>query len=46
LFFDARRYDLGRVGRYKINQKLNRNADMESRVMEKEDLIEAIKYPP
>jgi DNA-directed RNA polymerase subunit beta len=44
LFFDARRYDLGRVGRYKINQKLNRNADMESRVMEKEDLIEAIKY--
>ena len=44
LFFDARRYDLGRVGRYKINQKLNRNADLESRVMEKEDLIEAIKY--
>src|SRR5580698_9087398 len=44
LFLDARRYDLGRVGRYKINQKLNRNADMESRVMEKEDLIEAIKY--
>jgi DNA-directed RNA polymerase subunit beta len=44
LFFDPRRYDLGRVGRYKINQKLSRNADLESRVMEKEDLIEAIKY--
>jgi DNA-directed RNA polymerase subunit beta len=44
LFFDARRYDLGRVGRYKINQKLNRNADLENRILEKEDLIEAIKY--
>ncbi len=44
LFFDPRRYDLGRVGRYKINQKLNRNADMDNRVLEKEDLIEAIKY--
>jgi DNA-directed RNA polymerase subunit beta len=44
LFFDPRRYDLGRVGRYKINQKLNRKADVENRVLEKEDLIEAIKY--
>ncbi|HUK83005.1 MAG TPA: DNA-directed RNA polymerase subunit beta [Verrucomicrobiae bacterium] len=44
LFFDARRYDLGRVGRYKINQKLNRRADLDSRVMEKEDLIEALRY--
>jgi DNA-directed RNA polymerase subunit beta len=44
LFFDPRRYDLGRVGRYKINQKLNRNADLNNRVLEKEDLIEAIKY--
>jgi DNA-directed RNA polymerase subunit beta len=44
LFFDARRYDLGRVGRYKMNQKLNRNADLENRILEKEDLIEAIKY--
>ena len=44
LFFDPRRYDLGRVGRYKINQKLSRNADLESRILEKEDLIEAIKY--
>jgi DNA-directed RNA polymerase subunit beta len=44
LFFDARRYDLGRVGRYKINQKLNRNVDLESRILEKDDLIEAIRY--
>ncbi|MCX7887488.1 MAG: DNA-directed RNA polymerase subunit beta, partial [Verrucomicrobiae bacterium] len=44
LFFDPRRYDLGRVGRYKINQKLNRNADLDSRVLEKGDIIEAIKY--
>jgi len=44
LFFDPRRYDLGRVGRYKINQKLNRNVDLESRVLEKEDLIEAVRY--
>ena len=44
LFFDARRYDLGRVGRYKLNQKLNRNAELENRVLEIEDLIEAIRY--
>ncbi len=44
LFFDPRRYDLGRVGRYKINQKLNRSVDLDNRIMEKEDLIEAIKY--
>ncbi|MEI8062874.1 MAG: DNA-directed RNA polymerase subunit beta, partial [Verrucomicrobiota bacterium] len=44
LFFDARRYDLGRVGRYKINQKLNRTVDLENRILEKEDLIEAIRY--
>jgi DNA-directed RNA polymerase subunit beta len=44
LFFDARRYDLGRVGRYKINQKLNRNIDLEHRILEKEDIVEALKY--
>ena len=44
LFFDPRRYDLGRVGRYKINQKLNRRADLDSRILEKEDFIEALKY--
>jgi len=44
LFFDPRRYDLGRVGRYKINQKLNRKADIENRILEREDIIEALKY--
>ena len=44
LFFDPRRYDLGRVGRYKINQKLNRSIDLEHRILEKEDIIEALKY--
>ncbi len=44
LFFDHRRYDLGRVGRYKINQKLGINVDTHTRVLEKEDMIAAIKY--
>ena len=47
LFFDPKRYDLGRVGRYKINQKLGlkqtgKHAD--SRILTKEDLVEATKY--
>ena len=44
LFFDAKRYDLGRVGRYKINQKLGLPNKNESRVLTKEDLVEATKY--
>ena len=44
LFFDAKRYDLGRVGRYKISQKLNLDANNTSRVLEKEDLVAATKY--
>ena len=44
IFFDPRRYDLGRVGRYKMHQKLNLDQTNESRVLEKEDLIGAIKY--
>ena len=44
LFFDPRRYDLGRVGRYKIQQKLGMDKEHEVRVLEKEDLIEAIRY--
>jgi len=43
LFFDPKRYDLGRVGRYKINQKLGIE-DSESRVLTKQDLVEATKY--
>ena len=47
VFFDPRRYDLGRVGRYKIQQKLGlpEEPDEEkARVLQKEDLIAAIKY--
>jgi DNA-directed RNA polymerase subunit beta len=44
LFFDPKRYDLGRVGRYKINQKLGIKGDSTSRVLKKEDLVAATKY--
>src|SRR5437764_1128179 len=44
LFFDPKRYDLGRVGRYKINQKLGIKGDTDSRILTKEDLIAATKY--
>src|SRR4026209_2605120 len=44
LFFDAKRYDLGRVGRYKINQKLGIKSETDSRILTKEDLIVATKY--
>ncbi len=44
LFFDPRRYDLGRVGRYKIQQKLGLDPKNESRVLEKEDFVAAVKY--
>ena len=44
LFFDPRRYDLGRVGRYKIQQKLGLDKSNDNRVLEKEDLIAAIQY--
>ena len=42
LFFDPKRYDLGRVGRYKINQKLGLK-DGDSRILTKEDLVAATK---
>jgi DNA-directed RNA polymerase subunit beta len=44
LFFDPRRYDLGRVGRYKIQQKLGLDAKNDSRILEKEDFVAAVKY--
>ncbi|HOY60763.1 MAG TPA: DNA-directed RNA polymerase subunit beta, partial [Verrucomicrobiota bacterium] len=43
LFFDPKRYDLGRVGRYKINQKLGIE-DSDSRILTKQDLVAATKY--
>ncbi len=44
LFFSEKRYDLGEVGRYRINKKLNLNIDMGVTVLTKEDIIEIIKY--
>jgi DNA-directed RNA polymerase subunit beta len=43
-FFSDKRYDLGEVGRYKINRKLNREAPLEQKTLTKEDIIEIIKY--
>ena len=44
LFFSDKRYDLGEVGRYRINKKLNLSVDVERRVLTKEDIIEIIKH--
>ena len=44
LFFDPKKYDLGRVGRYKINQKLGTEVDLGARVLQAEDFISAMKY--
>ncbi len=44
LFFSEKRYDLGDVGRYRINKKLNLDTDMDVKVLTKEDIIEIIKY--
>ncbi len=44
LFFSDKRYDLGEVGRYRLNKKLGLNTDMDVRVLNKQDIIEIIKY--
>ena len=44
LFQDPKRYDLGRVGRYKINQKLSLDTELEVRIIEVEDIVEATRY--
>jgi DNA-directed RNA polymerase subunit beta len=44
LFFSDKRYDLGEVGRYRINRKLNRGTDMSVRILTKDDIIAIIKY--
>ena len=44
LFFSDKRYDLGEVGRYRINKKLGLTTDMDTRVLIKDDIIEIIKY--
>ncbi len=44
LFQDPKRYDLGRVGRYKINQKLDLETELEFRTLNVEDVVQAAKY--
>jgi len=44
LFFSDKRYDLGEVGRYKINRKLGMSAELTQKTLTKEDIIEIIKY--
>src|SRR3954464_1777076 len=44
LFFDPKRYDLGRVGRYKINQKLDLKIELENRILDSADIVAATKY--
>jgi len=43
-FFDSKRYDLGRVGRYKLNRKLNINTPDATRTLTREDILTAIDY--
>ncbi len=44
LFFSDKRYDLGEVGRYRINTKLGLNTEKDVKVLTREDIIEIIKY--
>jgi DNA-directed RNA polymerase subunit beta len=44
LFFSDKRYDLGQVGRYRINKKLNLDTDSSVRILTREDIIAIIKY--
>lgn len=44
LFFSEKRYDLGDVGRFRINRKLNLSINPDTKVLTKEDIIEIIKY--
>lgn len=44
LFFDPKRYDLAEVGRYKLNKKLGLDTDLDQRTLQKEDIVETVKY--
>ena len=44
LFFSDKRYDLGEVGRFRINKKLNRDTPYDVKVLTKQDIIAIIKY--
>lgn len=44
LFQDAKRYDLGRVGRYKLNQKLGMDVEIDARIVSVDDIVASTKY--
>ncbi len=44
LFFSDKRYDLGGVGRFRINRKLNLDIDMDTKILTREDIIAIIGY--
>jgi len=44
LFFSDKRYDLGDVGRYRLNKKLNLEIDLDTKVLTRDDMIAIIKY--
>jgi len=44
LFFNPKRYDLARVGRYKLNSKLGLNIPLDVTVLTKEDIVAAVRY--
>jgi DNA-directed RNA polymerase subunit beta len=44
LFFSDKRYDLGEVGRYRINKKLGLNTDINVKILTREDIIKIIEY--
>ena len=43
-FFDEKKYDIGRVGRYKLNKKLNLNIPNNQRTLTVEDIVSTIEY--
>ncbi len=44
MFFNAKRYELGKVGRYRLNKKLGLRVEVENTVLTKEDFVEIIRY--
>jgi DNA-directed RNA polymerase subunit beta len=44
LFFDSLRYDLGIVGRYKLNKRLGLNIDLKQRALTKQDIVEIVRH--
>ncbi|MEJ2633796.1 MAG: DNA-directed RNA polymerase subunit beta [Calditrichia bacterium] len=44
MFFNSKRYELGKVGRYRLNKKLGLKVDVENTVLTREDFVEIIKY--